>query len=223
MGPDELTLIKKHFGEDVWLERMLFGGVRIITQSGEVDFKNHKFEYIVGGSDMYRSVLLCSHEMSGGPITVSGHAEHILAAMAHGKELGVKVNPEGVKEGSGCVALGFAMVAFWVGLVGGGIFRFVTRADDFEPLESGFVAAAIVGVIAYLGFNKVFARAARRGGQQYRDIFPEIPGSERRAARDVARERGLLEADGPTSHHSDEEAGSERRAAHDAARDRGLL
>lgn len=188
MNDHLIRLVKKHYGSSATIERKLSGGVRIITPSGEIELKDRTLQSILGGSDMYRATLLFTHEMWG-TVRVSGTAPHVLACMAHGKELGLDVIPEGDKKGSFGLTVAFAGLGFCFGTFAG---LFLLNVNSFEPFEAGFVAALVTGVIANPFIETVLARDARWGGQEYRDIFPEIHGSERRANRDAARERGLL-------------------------------
>lgn len=183
--------MKKHFGEETESDRDVFGVTHIRCRYGQADFKEERFESAIGGSDIYRAALLFSAERWG-QVKVTGTSVHILACMAHGKELGLNVIPEGNKEGSGCLVLGFAAVAFCTAVLAGVILALFDILHGLEPLELGVGAAIAAGLIAYPLLKKLLASDAARAGQKYRDIFPEVHGSERNAARDAARRKGLL-------------------------------
>jgi hypothetical protein len=191
MNVRSIDLIKKHFGQDAEFHRDLFGVVHVSSRYGQVEFKKQQFENLIGGSDLYRAVLLFSAE-SWGSVRVSGNSDHILACMAHGKQLGLNVIPLGNAEGSGCLALGCAFVAFAAALLAGAILMLFQVLHGIEPLDLGAVAALVTGLITYPFIKKALAKDARKGGQRYRDVFPEIHGSDRQARRDAARERGLM-------------------------------
>jgi hypothetical protein len=192
MNKQVKLLIERHFGPDARIERKLFGGYRIIAPFGEVEIKDDGFENIVGDGDMYQATLLFARERWG-IVRVTGSAQHVMACMAHGKELGVDVVPlgdtgqEAFEVAVPCALVGFCLGMFF-GMFFGAFFDDVTAG----VLYGGFIGAYAFGSFGHFLIKKAEERDARQIGQQYRDIFPETYGSERRANHEAARRKGLL-------------------------------
>ena len=102
MNKQEKVLIEGHFGPDARIERRPLGGYRVIAPFGEVEIKDDGFQNIVGDGEMYQATLLFARERWG-TVKVSGPAQHVMACMAHGKELGIDVIPQG-EPGDGAFA-----------------------------------------------------------------------------------------------------------------------
>jgi hypothetical protein len=188
MDQELVRLIRKYFGQDVQIEREFLGGVHITTTRGDqVDFCGGEFENFSGDAELYRSVILMCGELHG-RMTVEGRPEHVLAAMAHGKELGVLVIPRGDDGGAWIVAVWCGFSAWLFTLM------FGWMLIGFEHLfyaACGFGLAAFA--IAYPSLKKDFYRKSVSYVQRYRDIFPDVHGpADRKASRERARERGLL-------------------------------
>jgi hypothetical protein len=184
-----LVLAKYFFGEDARIEHKLFGGLRIITRLGDqVEFISPKkgFRNYVGGPELYRSALLMMRHISG-TVVVKGSSDHIIACMAYGRELGIKVIPQGETTSGGKLTIGAAGISW--------ICSYPVSGFIWNSLDGIWISALVASLVAvsvHPYFKRVAQQDAAREGQQYRDIFPEIHGSDRRASRDAARQRGLL-------------------------------
>jgi hypothetical protein len=177
MDAQTKAVVKKYFGEDASIKRKLWGWYRISSPLGEAKFHEEKgFPELVGGPEIYRSSVLTMEELLGW-VPVSGTPEHITATLAHCESLGIQAVPE-VRDGDGCLT-------FLIGIA------FFSAADIFSwPGILIGIAVWALGVRPWI--KKRLALRARRAGQKYRNVFPEIHGSDRDAKRDAARSRGLL-------------------------------
>lgn len=187
MDKQIVVFIKHFFGDDARIERQL-GYLRITTRLGDqVEFVSPEkgFRNYVGGPELYRSALLMMRHM--GPVVVKGKSDHIIAAMAYGRELGIKIVPQGETTSGGKLTFGAAGVC-WIFFYP--ICGFIWNSLDGIWIAG--VAASLIALLVYPYFKRVAQREAAREGQQYREIFPEVHGSDRRASREAARQRELL-------------------------------
>jgi hypothetical protein len=190
MDKQIVVLAKYFFGEDAKIERKLFGGAWITTGLGDqVEFVSAEkgFRNYVGGPELYRSTLLMMRHISGN-VVVKGSSDHIIACMAYGRELGIKVVPQGETTPGWKLTVGASGVSW--------IFLYPICGFIWDSLDGIWIAglvASLIALLVYPYFKRVAERDAAREGQQYRDIFPEIHGpSDRQAPRESARQRGLL-------------------------------
>jgi hypothetical protein len=184
-----VELVRQHFGSDVEIERRL-GGVFLVRTptGGEVEITQSRIRLHLGGEDVYRAMTLFGNEVWGG-IRASGPRAHILACMAHGEVLGVKVTPDTRQKGGGCARI---WMAFMVAIVG---------------IPSSWVASLIWGETGeYAGFGitglgivvmwELMARGQkweeRREAQEMRFIYPVHHGTPRDAPTDDLEEGGWL-------------------------------
>jgi hypothetical protein len=189
-GIDEHTVvvIRKYFGPYAMIEKRWSGWIRVTISGGwQVAFKpGEGLSDIIGGAEMYRAALLMSDELWG-CAKVSGSHEQILASIAHGKELGVRVLPVVEQEPSAPIAFAFGALVFCFTLLIGMFFL-----GFGELFEAAFLLAIASAAIADPFIEKLLAKDALRAAQKYMDVFPDLYGSERKADREVARRRGLL-------------------------------
>jgi hypothetical protein len=189
MDQQIVVFVKFFFGEDARIERKLFGRLLITTRLGDqVEFVSPEkgFRNYCGGSEIYRSALRMMQHI-GGTVTVKGSSDDIIACMAHGRELGITVIPQGKTYHPlhiTFVFAGFASIFAWL------ITCFL--GNFIDAIWVGFLVWGGGGFLLYPYFQRAMKRDANRAGQQYRDIFPEVHGSDRRASREAARLRDLL-------------------------------
>jgi hypothetical protein len=179
-------IFEKHF-DDVKYERKFGGYYHIRCSQGEFDYSPRDgFNNPVGGSDLYRRMLLCGEEIAPGGWTATGSTEHIMAAMAHGDDLGIAITPLGptVYPEAEMIAAGFFFI---VGLVIGW-----HLSDFFVGVCTG-LGVTLLGMFAIgPALRRMCHRWALEGGQKYRNPFPSVHGDDRRSQYDDARKRGLL-------------------------------
>jgi hypothetical protein len=165
----EVGIFRKRLpGADI--ERMVFGGYRINTRTGFVEFKDGNFGKFVGGPDVYRGVLLSAKDMGWPYIVVHGDEQHIVACMAHGAEVGMEVVPE-VKNGD----LGCLLTIIGLPIFCGCTWLASWWLDAWIDAAAG-VAATIV-IMCFLvepAIEKITTRAARMRGQVYRNVLPNV-------------------------------------------------
>lgn len=181
--PITKKLIRGRFGDDAKISGKLFGGYNIKTKTGgDVDIDDKDFTIHCGGQDVYRAMVLLGSD-AWGELTVYGSGDHVMAMMAWGEALGVKVTPIVKDSGAGCLQFFLAFVAFSICL---GV-----TAHDMESgspfMLSLLVAAGVVGLL-----RKAEKRAERRRGQRYRYLYPRIHGEDRDAKREDAARQGWL-------------------------------
>jgi hypothetical protein len=182
MDEEQLCLIFKHF-EDVHLKEVKWGGrLRFICKYGQFDYSSrYGFLNLIGGADLYRRVVLCSHEMNGGTgVYACGDQQHVAAMMAHGEELGVPIIPV-VDYSQEEVSLigGLSLVLFIAGWI-------------VMSIWAGIGLVILAALFVFPSIEKMLVYGALQRGQQYRDIFPNIHGDDRQAKYGAARKGGYI-------------------------------
>jgi hypothetical protein len=182
-------LIKQHFGTDAEIERRL-GGVYLVRTptGGEVEITQSRIRLHLGGEDVYRSMTLFGHEVWGG-IRASGPRPHILACMAHGEALGVKVTPDTRQKGAGCARIWAAFMVAIVGLPCSWVASYVW-GDTGE--YAGFGATGLSIVVMWELMARGQKWEERREAQEMRYIYPVHHGTPRDATSDDLEEGGWL-------------------------------
>jgi hypothetical protein len=174
MDARTVAVFDKHLGHATTIKRRFWGGYRIVSRLGEAEFdEDDGFTDVVGGPEMYRATVLIMYDLRG-YVAVSGSTQHVVATLAHGEALGIPVIPEVRDTNEGCLTFFVAIVFFC-----------------FTPL-GGLLGVPIWIIWIHPWLKKRHTRSARVKGQRYRNVFPEIHGSERKADREAARQRGLL-------------------------------
>jgi len=182
-------MIKKYFGVDAEIERRL-GGVFLVRTAtgGEIEITRDRIRPHLGGEDVYRAMTLLASEAWGG-IKASGPREHILACMAHGEALGVKVTPITKQAGGGCARLWMAFMIAMIGLPASWIASFIWGQTG-KSVGIGVTVVAIVLVWELMA--RYQKQEERRQAQEMRFIYPIQHGTPRDASRDDAeREKWL--------------------------------
>ena len=180
-------ILRKHFGEDADIKELYWGGLRITTENGEIDFQYDRFENLVGGPEMYQAMVLCTEELWGG-VSVFGTSNHITAAMAHGEALGIKVIPEVRAENEG-VSTFWTCVPLFTALAWAASFFL----SGWQMWAAAILATVFIGAgVIFPAFVKAGRRDARIRGQEYQNVFPDMHGSDRRAREEDARRRGVI-------------------------------
>lgn len=181
-GNKEITeaLIRVHFAPQIQVERKL-GGVFYVTtpDGGEVEITQTTYKIYVGGRDVYRSIVSLGHD-AWGSITVHGGHEQVLGMLAHGESQGVNIIPEVKGSGGGCVRVVLVAIIF------------IVAAQSNTPDNHAMFGAFAISVLLWRFLKRREKRAARRRGQIYRDVQPEIYGDTRDASRDDAARKGWL-------------------------------
>ncbi len=168
----EVGIFRKRFpGADI--ERMIFGGYRINTRTGFVEFKDDNFRKFVGGPDVYRGVLLSARDMGWPYMVVHGDEQHIVACIAHAAEIGgIEIVPE-VENGD----LGCLMTLIGLPIFGGCIWLAGQWLDGWMDAAAGIAATSLIMIfLVWPPIEKITTRAARMRGQKYRNVLPNVHG-----------------------------------------------
>jgi hypothetical protein len=186
---NEREVFKKNF-PDASIERMFFGGWRINTRTGFVEYKKKHFTKLVGGPAEYRGVLLSLKDFGSSHVTVSGGEKHILSATAHGLDLGIPVVPEIKAPGAGC--LRGCLILFCLPIA------FCVCVSITEPFIEDDEIRSVVGIVLTIVVMQWFTeklkksakRAAQERGQIYRNTMPDVHGDVQHPVRpdEVAEE-----------------------------------
>jgi hypothetical protein len=172
----EIEVFRKYFpGAEI--EALRFGGWRIHTLTGFVEYKDGRFPRTVGGPDIYRGMCQCAKEFGWTFIVLKApekhkNDQHILACMAHGAEVGIDVVVEVQSEDEGCL---FCMMCFaiwalvaWLGsLLLNGWVAMVVSIGVTKLVVSKFIEPE---------FDRWMVRNERQRGQIYRNVLPKAHG-----------------------------------------------
>jgi hypothetical protein len=181
--PITKKMICRRFGDDTKIQTKFFGGHNITTPTGgDVDIDDDGFRIHCGGEDVYRAIVLLGSD-AWGHLTVYGSNDHVMATMAHGEALGVKVTPIVKEGGAGCLRFFLATLVFFICL------GMTARAGGSE---GAFLLSLLVAWGVSRLLRKREERAERRRGQRYRYAYPRIHGENREASREDASREGWL-------------------------------
>jgi hypothetical protein len=168
-------LIREHFGKRAVIKRKLFGDFHITTpDGGDVELSQTSFKIHAGGKDVYRAMVSLGNDVWG-RITVHGPTEHVLSMMAHGEMGGVDIIPE-VRTGGGFLRFFLVFFVFAIALY------LSEPGERLGPMS----VATLVNLVIWKWRKKAELRAARRAGQVYRDLQPDVYGSTRETTHDDA-------------------------------------